>query len=358
MKNKRFLIASGGTGGHFYPGFALGMELQKQGNKVLFAIRKNDPAAAVLKENGLQYTELALSGGLPRSFNPVRHVRFVKGLIKSLFQTRDLLREFKPNVTLGMGGYVSFPLVFCSRLAGIKTAVHESNAIWGLSNRLCGLFATVRLLGLPMNKPYKNAVLTSTPVRAEFACPVNPAEVLRSLGLSPTARTILVMGGSQGAKGINKALPAVIKKLPEWQFIHVTGTRWYEAQQALYKGLPNVCALPYSNEVYKLMKAANLMICRSGASTLAELIACRLPAVLVPFPHAAADHQFYNAKILADSGCARIVTEGENLAERLHYELQTIDATALSSMCKHYETLSVPNPLAAVQQITDVLKKL
>ncbi len=358
MKNKRFLIASGGTGGHFYPGFALGKSLQDNGANVLFVLRQKDPAAAVLKENGLNYTELALAGGLPRTVNPLRHIRFVKGLVKSLLQTRALIKTFQPDIAVGMGGYVSFPLVFCARCAGVKTVVHESNAIWGLANKLCGYFATVRLLGLPMPTMSRKDVLVSTPIRAEFAHPVNRSEVLNQLKLNPTARTVLVMGGSQGAKGLNEALPEVIKHSPQWQFIHVTGTRWYDAQVQLYHGLPNVRTLAYSNEVYKLMKAADLMICRSGASTLAEVIACRLPAILVPFAHAAANHQYFNAKILEDAGCARIVCEGKEFATRLQAALAQMDCASLAAMCKKYQTLNVPNPLAATQQIKTLLEKL
>lgn len=358
MKNKRFLIASGGTGGHFYPGFALGVALQQQGADVLFVLRQNDPAASVLQAHGLHYREIALSGGLPRSLNPVKQGRFIKGLVRSLRQTRALIREFRPDVALGMGGYVSFPLVFCAHQAGVKTAVHESNAVWGLANKLCGYFATVRLLGLPMKKKTAKDILVSTPVRTEFAQTVDHTQVLTALGLSATARTVLVLGGSQGAKGLNEALPAVIRHFPDWQFIHVTGTRWYDVQQARYQGLSNVRALAYSNEIYKLMKSADLMICRSGASTLAELMACHIPAVLVPFPHAAANHQYYNARVLADAGCARIVCEGKDFTARLQRELESVDGPALSTMCKAYERVPVPNPLAACQQITHVLEKL
>lgn len=358
MKNQRFLIASGGTGGHFYPGFALGLALQKQGANVLFVVRQNDPAAAVLKDNGLAYREIALSGGLPRSINPMRHGRFIKGLVRSLAQTRALIKVFRPDVVLGMGGYVSFPLVLCARLSGVKTAVHESNAIWGLANKLCGYFATVRLLGLPMKKMTKKDVLVSTPIRAEFANTVNRVKLFDELGLCATARTVLVMGGSQGAKGLNEALPDIIKNLPDWQFIHLTGTRWYETQLKHYKGLPNVRALAYSNEVYKLMKSADVIICRSGASTLAEIMACHVPAIFVPFPHAAANHQYFNARILEQAGCARIVPEGASFQKRLQQTLETLRPTELSAMIQAFTKVPVPNPLDACNTITNVLEKL
>ena len=357
MKNTRFLIASGGTGGHFYPGFALGKALQQQGAQVLFVVRQNDPAMATLSANGLAYKQINLTG-LPRSFNPVRHVRFVVKLLQSLAQTRQIIRDFKPHVTLGMGGYVSFPLIFCAHQMGIKTAVHDSNAIWGLSNKICAHFADLRLMGLPMQHPLKNAVLASTPIRAEFAQSVSRAEVLSALGLNPQTPTVLILGGSQGAKGLNEALPTVVKSLAQWQFIQLTGTRWYEQQQAAYAGLSNIKTLAYSEEIYKLIKSVDLMLCRSGASTLAEVIACQVPAVLVPFPHAAANHQYFNAKVLADAGCAHIVQEGADFAQRLQTCLQGIDAQGLQAMRKAYADLSIPNPLEATQQITQMLIKL
>lgn len=357
MKNTRFLIASGGTGGHFYPGFALGKALQAQGAHVLFVVRKNDPAAGTLRANKLSYEQVDLTG-LPRSVNPLRQVRFVGKLIKSFWQTRRIITSFRPQVTLGMGGYVSFPLIFCSHFMGVKTAVHESNAIWGLANNVCGRFCNLHLMGLPMKKTFNHAVLTSTPIRSEFALDVNRAEVLGQLGFNPQMPTVLMMGGSQGAKGLNEALPGIIKNFPQWQFIHLTGTRWYETQQAAYQGLTNVKTLAYSEEVYKLMKSADLIICRSGASTLAELIACRLPAILVPFPHAAANHQYFNAKVLADCGCARVVEEGESFATRLKAQLEEVLPAKLPAMKAAYEKLQMPDPLQATTYITQLVQDL
>lgn len=357
MNNTRFLIASGGTGGHFYPGFALGKALYEQGKEVLFVVRQNDPAITTLSAHGLPYQEIDLTG-FPRSVNPLVQMRFMGKLIKSLRQTRQIIKSFQPQVTLGMGGYVSFPLIFCSHQMHVKTAVHESNAIWGLSNKVCASFADLRLMGLPMQKTYKNAVLSSTPIRAEFAQAVSREEVLSSLGLNPALPTVLIMGGSQGAKGLNEALPGVIKQFTQWQFIHLTGKRWYETQVAAYEGLSNVKALAYSEEVYKLMKAADLMICRSGASTLAEVIACQVPAVLVPFPHAAANHQYFNAKVLADAGCGAVVVEGKDFATRLATTLGNLSPNTLETMRKSYASLQVPNPLQATQRIVELLINL
>ena len=359
--NTRFLIASGGTGGHFYPGFALGEELKRQGCEVLFVVRKNDPAARVLSAHGLHYKEIDFMG-LPRSINPVRHVKFVCKLLKALCQTRQIVLEFRPEVAVGTGGYISFPLIFTAHFMGVKTAVHDSNARLGLANKVCGKFTNLFMLGLPTPEKVKNGVLTSTPVRAEFAKPADRAAQLTALHLDPAKPTVLVVGGSQGAKDLNAAVAACAKRFATWQFIHITGERWFESVRGLYAGASNAAVLPYSHEIYALMKSADLIICRSGASTLAELMCCKLPAVLVPFPHAAANHQYYNAKIFEQAGCAQIVPDNVHLPATLAgaFKNLTQDHTAekLAAMRAGYDKLALPNPLTAAQAIADKLKQL
>ncbi|MBR5151504.1 MAG: UDP-N-acetylglucosamine--N-acetylmuramyl-(pentapeptide) pyrophosphoryl-undecaprenol N-acetylglucosamine transferase, partial [Elusimicrobiaceae bacterium] len=207
-------------------------------------------------------------------------------------------------------------------------------------------------------KTYKNSVLTSTPIREQFAQEVSREEVLTGLGLNSQGAVALIMGGSQGAKGLNEALPGMIKQFPQWQFIHLTGRNWYEKQQALYQGLPNVKTLAYSEEVYKLMKAADCMICRSGASTLAEVIACKIPAILVPFPYAAANHQYVNAQVLADAGCAQLVPEGKQFAQRLAQALSELSPQRLTQMRGAYEKLTIPSALSATNTISHLLENL
>lgn len=353
----RFLIASGGTGGHFYPGFAIGRTLHRQGAQVLFLVRRNDPAKDILAHYGLPFAELDLTG-LPRSFNPLRHVRFVSKLLRTLSHTRRIIADFKPDVALGTGGYISFPLVYCAHRMGIKTALHESNTRMGLSNKICARFTDLVMLGLPLDKAPKHARLTSTPVRGEFSNTVERNAVLAELGLNPALRTVLVMGGSQGAKGLNEAVVSLVKAQPDVQFIHLTGEKWFEPLKARYAGLSNVRALPYAHEVYKLMKSADLMLCRSGASTLAELVACRLPAVLVPFPHAAEDHQFYNAKVLENYGCARVFRENPNLGAQLKQALSDLTPERLEQLRQNYAQIPLPDPLKAAGEIAGILKSL
>ncbi|MBO4674580.1 MAG: UDP-N-acetylglucosamine--N-acetylmuramyl-(pentapeptide) pyrophosphoryl-undecaprenol N-acetylglucosamine transferase [Elusimicrobiaceae bacterium] len=356
MKNQRFLIASGGTGGHFYPGLSIGRNLQEKGLNVLFLVRKNDLAIETLQKYNLPYEEIDLIG-LPRCLNPIRHLQFIGKLIKSLFHTRKIIKAFQPDVAFGTGGYLTFPLIFCARLMGVKTALHDSNSRLGLVNKICGRFVNLFLLGLPIDKTFKNTVLVGTPLRQEFDQPVDKGETLARLGLNPQTPTILVMGGSQGAKGLNKAIVELVKKMPSYQFIHLTGNRWFEILKKEYSSIKNVLPLAYSHEIYALMKSADLTICRSGAGTVAELIACRLPAICVPFPHATEDHQYYNAKILADAGAALISRENENLSEQLQQLLQQPSET-WSQMKANYAHVPVPDPLTATVKISQRLQEL
>lgn len=361
--NKRFLIAAGGTGGHFYPGFSLGRLLNKQGCSVLFIVRRGDPSCRVLEENKLKYQEIDFCS-LPRSFNPLRYIKFIFKFFRALCQTRQILADFKPDVAVGTGGYISFPLIFTAHFKGIKTAVHDSNTKIGLANKICSRWTQLFLLGLPVNEPIKNAVLVGTPIRREFAEPVNRAETLGGLGLNPDYQTVLLFGGSQGAKALNQALIEAVKRLisenEELQFLHISGERWYQTICNHYGKTLRVKVLPYSNEIYDLMHACDLAVCRSGAGTIAELVYCKKPAILVPLPSAAANHQYYNAKVLQSVGCAALVQQGPNLQTELYTLLDRIlnaaNNSILQTMHENYAKLGLPDPMTATENIAKLLK--
>lgn len=363
--NKRFLIAAGGTGGHFYPGFSLGRLLNKQGCSVLFIVRKNDPATRVLKEHKLKYQEIDFCA-LPRTINIFKYFSFLIKLFKALSQTARLVEQFKPDVAVGTGGYVSFPLIFSAHLKGVKTAVHDSNTKIGLANKACSFFTDLFMLGLPVNKKIRHSRLVGTPIRPEFAEKINRAKVLENLGLNPTHTTVLLFGGSQGAKALNHALIDTVKQLvaenENIQFIHISGERWYQTISHHYGKTNRVLVLPYSNEIYDLIYSAHLVVCRSGAGTLAELMYCHKPSVLVPLPTAAANHQFYNAKVLQSVGCAALVQEGTNLAKELYTVMDRIlnapNNAILQSMQENFSKLDLPDPMTASKRIADILKTL
>ena len=363
--NKRFLIAAGGTGGHFYPGFSLGRLLNKQDCSVLFIVRKNDPAARVLKDHKLKYQEIDFCA-FPRTINIFKYFSFLFKLCKALSQTKKLVEEFKPDVAVGTGGYVSFPLIFSAHLKGVKTAVHDSNTKIGLANKACSFFTDLFMLGLPVSKKIRHSQLVGTPIRPEFSEKVNPTKVLENLGLNPKYKTILLFGGSQGAKALNTALIDTVKQLvaenEEIQFIHISGERWYQTICNKYGKTNRVMVLPYSNEIYDLMHSCHLVVCRSGAGTLAELVYCKKPSVLVPLPTAAANHQFYNAKVLQSVGCATLVEEGNSLQKELYTVMDRIliapNNSILQTMQENFSKLALPDPITASQRIAEILKQL
>ena len=363
--NKRFLIAAGGTGGHFYPGFSLGRLLNKQGCSVLFVVRKGDVASRVLSENKLKFTEIDFCA-LPRTVNPWKHIVFFYKLCKSFRQINRIIEQFKPDVAVGTGGYVSFPLIFMAHRKGIKTAVHDSNTKIGLANRACSYFTDLFMLGLPTDKKFKKSVLVGTPIRKEFGDAFDRSKVLKDLGLNPDFLTILLFGGSQGARGLNQALIEAVKRLVAEnegvQFIHISGERWYQTINNSYGKINRVNVLPYSNEIYDLIHVSDLLVCRSGAGTIAELIYCHKPAILVPFPAAAANHQFYNAKVLQSVGCATIALESAHLEADLYTQMERMlnapNNSILQTMQENYAKLNLPDPLTASERIAHQLKEL
>ncbi|MBR3604370.1 MAG: UDP-N-acetylglucosamine--N-acetylmuramyl-(pentapeptide) pyrophosphoryl-undecaprenol N-acetylglucosamine transferase [Elusimicrobiaceae bacterium] len=363
--NKRFLIAAGGTGGHFYPGFSLGRLLNKQDCSVLFIVRKNDPAVRVLEEHKLKYQEIDFCA-FPRTLNIFKYFSFLLKLCKALAHTKRLVEKFKPDVAVGTGGYVSFPLIFSAHLKGVKTAVHDSNTKIGLANKACSVFTDLFMLGLPVNKKIRHSQLVGTPIRPEFAEKVNKEKVLENLGLNPQYKTVLLFGGSQGAKALNFALIDAVKQLvaenEQIQFIHISGERWYQTITNRYGKTNRVLVLPYSNEIYDLIHACDLAVCRSGAGTLAELMYCQKPAILVPLPTAAANHQFYNAKVLQSVGCASLIEERGDLTKELYTVMDRIlnapNNSTLQNMKENFSKLDLPNPMTASERISEILKSL
>lgn len=363
--NRRFMIAAGGTGGHFYPGLSLGETLNAQHCSVLFVIRKADMASRVLAEHKLKFAEIDFCA-LPRSINPWKYLVFIYKLFKSFYQVSALIRQFRPDVAVGTGGYVSFPLIFMAHFKGIKTAVHDSNTHLGLSNKVCGYFTDLFLLGLPTQEKIKHGILVGTPIRKEFADKFNRKKVLKNLDLNPDFKTVLLFGGSQGARGLNQALITAVKQLvaenEKLQFIHISGERWYEKITNNYGKINRVQVIAYSNEIYDLLHACDLVVCRSGAGTLAELIYCRKPAILVPFPSAAGNHQYYNAKILQSVGCCALVQQRSSLSMELYglmnHILNSPNDSVLHTMQESYTKLNLPDPLTASERIADLVKHL
>jgi UDP-N-acetylglucosamine--N-acetylmuramyl-(pentapeptide) pyrophosphoryl-undecaprenol N-acetylglucosamine transferase len=358
---KRVAIAAGGTGGHFYPGLVAAQTLKARGWEPLMIVRTGDPALPALEAAGLPAVPVDLRG-MPRRPGPELFT-FAWKLAGSLGLLSRTLRSFRPDLAVGMGGYLSFPLVYAAWRRGVPRAVHESNAILGLANAAAAKLGAELFWGLPPTEPQAGGTLVGTPIRPALRARRGREESRRALGLDAAAPTMLVFGGSQGAQAINAAVPRALKDLPGVQVLHLAGKGKAAAAADGYRAAGvRADVREYLEDMASAYGAADVVICRSGASTLAELAAQRAPAVLVPYPHAAADHQDANARVFALSGAAERVPEGEldaRLGPLLADLLKSPHAPSRrAEMARAYDRVGLPPPDAAAGVFADALEKL
>ncbi len=315
------VIACGGTGGHLFPGLAVAESLKERGHEILLIVSEKGIDSLALKAHPEFRFEKLPSVGMPSPLSPA-FVKFLRRSWESMGYCRGLYRKFRPSVILGMGGFTSTPPLLAGRLQKLPTLIHESNAIPGRANLLAARFATRVLLGFSecsARFPGRDCAVTGTPVRRNLGERLDRAEALGRLKLETNRPTLLVMGGSQGAAGVNQSLFKVVPllgKLP-FQIIHLTGEKDDRLAAANYQreGIPHYVA-PFHHRMEELYSAADLVVSRAGAASLSELSHFQLPSILIPYPFAADDHQTANAKIFVKAGAAELLPENEISVDR------------------------------------------
>jgi UDP-N-acetylglucosamine--N-acetylmuramyl-(pentapeptide) pyrophosphoryl-undecaprenol N-acetylglucosamine transferase len=307
---------------------------------MLFVSEKEVDALALSGHSDFRHEKLP-SVGLPSPFSPAI-LGFVRRFNQSLSLCRSIYRQFKPQAVLGMGGFTSTAPVLAGRMRGIATFIHESNAIPGKANRLTARMVRAVLLGFKECAPFFPKVkteVTGTPIRNELKR-VDRHVARQKLGLRDDLPTLLVMGGSQGASGINQA---IIKSLPSLhglplQVIHLAGTRDERLVADNYRreNIPAYVAA-FHHQMEELYSAADVGIARAGAASLAELAAFSLPALLIPYPYAAEDHQTRNAEIFARANAAVIIKESEIAGDYLGRKIREFieDTQKISQMSQN-----------------------
>jgi UDP-N-acetylglucosamine--N-acetylmuramyl-(pentapeptide) pyrophosphoryl-undecaprenol N-acetylglucosamine transferase len=292
--------------------------------------------------------------GLPSPFSPAI-LAFLRRFNESLSICRNVYRSFKPHVILGMGGFTSTAPVLAGRMRGVPTFIHESNAIPGKANRLTARMVRAVLLGFKECAPFFPKVrteITGTPIRKELQR-IDRKTARLKLGLHEDLLTLLVMGGSQGASGINQAM---LKSLPSLrdaslQVIHLSGAREEQgvAEAYQHENIPAHVA-PFHHAMEEVYSAADFAISRSGAASLAELAAFSLPSILIPYPYAAEDHQTRNAEIFARADAAILLKESDLTGDVLAKLIQELtgDAARLARMCENSAKLASKNAAALV----------
>lgn len=310
-----FVIACGGTGGHLFPGLAVAEVLRERGHEVLVFISEKEIDAVAARGHPEFHFEKLPTIALPSPFSPAI-LRFVRRFNESLSLCRAIYRKFQPQVVLGMGGFTSMAPVLAGRLRGSATFIHESNAFPGKANRRTARFVRAVLLGFEecaLFFPRVPTEWTGTPIRSSLRR-IDRADALVRLGLQPERATLLVMGGSQGATGINQAMIRALAVLREksLQVIHLAGSRGVALLEQNYRQaeIPAHVAA-FHHRMEEVYSAADFAIARSGAASLAELAAFQLPSILIPYPFAADDHQTRNAKIFVKAKAAFMLRESE-----------------------------------------------
>ncbi len=313
---RRLVIACGGTGGHLFPGIAVAQEAKRRGWETMLLIsEKQIDALAVQGHEDLRFEKVP-AVAMPKVLS-LKMPGFLWRVWRTRQHCRKLLVEFKADAVLGMGGFTSLPPVWAGKGLGLRTFVHESNAVPGKANKLTARFCTGVLLGLEACArffPAGKTRVTGTPLRTALLSKPDRAEALKFFGLSGSKPTVLVMGGSQGARGVNRAMVEALPLLAERgvQVLHITGPGEYEGLKTAYAASPVASAVvPFCQDMGMAYAAAEVAVSRSGASSLSELSAFGLPVILVPYPTAADDHQRRNAEVFTKAGAALAVEEAE-----------------------------------------------
>lgn len=351
------LIAGGGTGGHLFPGIALAQE-----------VKRRDPNARILfvgTARGIE-TRAVPKAGFELALLPVSGLKrtgvagLVLGLARlpiAIAKAVALVRKFKPQVAVSVGGYAAGPAVLAARMLGVPCVVMEQNAVPGLTNKILAGVASRVIAALPTTTLTGDKVkVLGNPVRADLV-PVRDSVYMPQL-----PRRLFVFGGSQGARAINEAMMALAPRLTALGFKvrHQTGEKDFERVRAAYQaaGVSDAQVSPFIDDMASAYREADLVVCRAGATSIAELTVCGRPAILIPFPGATDDHQTANAKALEATGAAIHLAQSETLAGELARLLESIDGNRLVAMAKAAHEAGRPHAAAAIADALEEVRRV
>ncbi len=348
------MIMAGGTGGHVFPGLAVADFLRQSGWRVVWLGARSGMEATLVPSRGYEMVWVSFSGvrgkgALPLFLLPAR-------LLLAFWQSVRAIFAHRPDVVLGMGGYVSFPGGMMAALFGKPLVVHEQNAIPGLANKVLAGVADRVLCAFP--GALKRATVTGNPVRPEIAAIAAP-EIRYAEGSGPLR--ILVVGGSLGAKALNDVVPRALALVPGERrpiVTHQSGAQHVASLRQAYSSAGVQARTPaFIDDMAEAYAGADLVVCRAGATTVAEIAAAGVASILVPYPYAVDDHQRANARFLADAGAAVLVPQSELSAESLAKLLTGFDRMRLRDMAKRARALARPDATSAVALVcTDLAR--
>ena len=347
----RAMIVGGGTGGHVIPALAIARELKaRDAAELLFVGTVRGIETRLVPAAGFDLKLIHV--GQLKNVSLKTRLRTLFDLPLAILAARKLIRAFKPDVVIGVGGYASGPGMLAAILGGVPTLAFEPNVVPGFANRVVARFvkaAAVHFQETQRFVPRASTRITGVPVREEF---------FRILERPVGSKNLLLFGGSQGSRALNRvmseALPALITRVPEIRIVHQTGERDFDSVQQAYKQAGIAAQVSkFIDNMPQAFADADLVLCRSGASTVAEITAAGKPAIFVPFPQAADDHQRRNAEALVEAHAAQLIPEAELSVERLVESIATAfsDPARLQNMARNARALSHPRAAAEIAEM-------
>jgi len=342
---RTLLIMAGGTGGHIFPGLAVAEQARAAGWQVVWMGARGSMEERLVPRHG--YDAAWIRARAARGKGLLQKLLLPANLLYSFWESARHLRRLRPDVVLGMGGYVAFPGGMMASLLGRPLALHEQNAIAGLANRVLAGVCDKVMVGFP--EALRGAEWTGNPVRREIAAIASPEERFRDR--SGPLR-LLVVGGSLGAQALNDTVPRALALLAERpHVVHQAGEKHLEALRAAYAAAGVQGELvAFIDDMARRYAEADLVICRAGAVTVAELSAGGMASILVPFPYAVDDHKTVNARFLAEHGAAVLIQQRDLSAERLAELVRSLDRPALLRMAQNARALGKPDAARIVAE--------
>jgi UDP-N-acetylglucosamine--N-acetylmuramyl-(pentapeptide) pyrophosphoryl-undecaprenol N-acetylglucosamine transferase len=342
---KTALIMAGGTGGHIFPGLAVAEALRSQGWQVQWLGAPNSMESRLVPPRGFPLQTIDFSGVRGKGF--VTLALLPLRLLKAFWQSIQVIRRVKPDVVVGLGGYISFPAGLMAVLLGKPLVLHEQNSVAGMANKVLATVADKVFTAFP--GVFAKGEWVGNPLRAEFLQQAEPSA--RFAGRTGPLN-LLVVGGSLGAKALNDIVPKAVALLPMAQrprITHQSGEKQIDALRANYAAAGVEATLtPFIDNTAAAFAQADLIVCRAGASTVTEIAAVGAAALFVPFPFAVDDHQTTNARFLSDQGAAQLIAQNDLTPEGLAVMLQKTDLPSLLSMGEKAKSMQKINATEAV----------
>lgn len=361
MGKYRILISGGGTGGHIFPALSIANALKERLDcEILFVGADNRMEMERVPAAGYDIKGLPVAGFDRKHL--LRNIGVLVKLRKSISMARDIVKEFKPDIAIGVGGYCSGPTLKAAQRAGVPTLLQEQNSYAGVTNKLLAKRAEkicVAYEGLERFFPAEKLVLTGNPVRKDLLASKESREKAREkFGLNPQKTTVLVVGGSLGAMTLNEAMEQGLRRLCDSgiQVIWQTGKNFGDRGVKAAKGLEGVVVTKFISDMAQAYAAADLVVSRAGAGSISELELLGKPCILVPSPNVAEDHQTKNARALSDRGAAVLVTDADARESLVDEILRLVsDPKALEKMSEEISRMALPE---ADEKIVDEVVKI